>query len=121
MCTLTNNPFTSIIQLFNDLFAGADEKLMDYILSEDSKYIFLTAPDILITLYRNALQVNSALGIQEQTSFLVNRITILPSDSWQITLYHKDHALNGESWMRRVITLETPQKHNQENRITLYF
>ena len=115
------NPLNSVLILFENLFAGADEKLLDVMLSDDSKDVYLTAPDIIFTLYKKALMVDSELNNEaSQAGFLLNRIFIFPSPAWEITLYHKDYALTNEHWMKRTMILAIPQKH-RKNMTTLFF
>jgi hypothetical protein len=115
-------PLTSIINLFEKLFSEADEKLVDVILSDNSKEVYLTAPAVVLTLYKKALLVNDLLNhIPSQTPFLLNRITIFPSAGWEIMLYHKDFSISRETWMKSEVPILLPQKSKEDNKTILYF
>lgn len=117
-----STPFTAIINLFEKLFSDADEKLVDVILSDKSKDVYLTAPGIILTLYKKGLLVNDLLNHEpSQAPFLINRITIFPSAGWKVTLYHKDFSLSRDAWMKKEMPITVPKKNKETNQTTLYF
>ena len=114
-------PLTSIINLFEKLFSEADEKLVDVILSDSSKQVYLSAPSLILTLYKQALLVNELLNHEpSQAPFLLNRISIFPSAGWEIMLYHKDFSFSHETWMRNEVPILFPQKSKEDYKTTLY-
>jgi hypothetical protein len=117
-----NNPFNSIIALFEDLFENADKKLVDIISTEHSRDIILTAPAIIITLYKQALILNHAFfpeNTTSQTPHHLNRISVHPSDDWAVTLFHKDYSLNKDWRMKRKLRIPATLNHSSKNKMTL--
>lgn len=113
-----NNTINAVIELFEELLDEADNKMLDIIYSEKSKDIYITAPDVIITLFQKALIFHNELNdtcIQFQKLGLLNRINILPSVDWAVTLYHKDYSFCKHNWMVRKIPLTNPLKVKDGN------
>ena len=104
--------------LSNRLFDGADKKLLDLIIDDSGKDVYLTVPDTIITLFERAFYVCEVFNFsRKQMDGLrwLNRVNIFPSVDWAITLYYKDYPLTKDNWMIRKISITSTFKIKDGN------
>ena len=101
-----NNPLIGLISLFDTLLEECDERMLQIIDSGQNDIIYISAPDVLITLFKTAIIVRNYLGITKyKRATLFNSNNLVPSFDWAVTIYHKDYSLYKYPWMIRKTTL----------------
>ena len=113
-----SNTINVVIELSQKLLNEVDNKMLEIIYSEKSDEIYITAPQVIISLFQKVLvlpnQLKDASLQMHKLDWLIG-INIFPSVDWAITMYHKDYSLYKHNWMIRKVSLTHPVKVKEGN------
>jgi hypothetical protein len=120
-----NNPLMALISLVKKLIVGADSRMLETIINGNCNDICFSAPDVILKLLESATLLQSEMDYDNfafEEIRLLDRVNIIPSVDWSITLFHKDYPLYRHDWMIRKIALDIPFRWDggDINRTTIY-